>query len=37
LQICNRSSFLYILWCKDPLLGRDLETDEYSHYYAIGG
>jgi hypothetical protein len=27
----------YILWRIDPLLGRDLETDEYSHCYAIGG
>jgi hypothetical protein len=26
-----------ILWCIDPLLGRDLETDEYSLCYAIGG
>jgi hypothetical protein len=26
-----------ILWRTVPLLGRDLETDEYSRYYAIGG
>jgi hypothetical protein len=25
-----------ILWCMGPLMGRDLETYEYSHCYAIG-
>jgi hypothetical protein len=44
---CQRHSFtpiqscgkllLSILWRIDPLLSRDLEMDEYSRCYAIGG
>jgi hypothetical protein len=35
--ILSDSYLVSILWCIDPLLGTFFETDEYSHWYAIGG